>query len=80
MLRRIENYNFKRGRIGKYRKYLNEFVNSGEKQMYWQCDSAKESKAARAGLTKEVKDRNIANIIVRSSDIDAVVGMERIDG
>lgn len=80
MLRRIENYTFKKSRVGKYRKYFNEFVNSGEKEMYWQCDSAKEAKSARAGLYKEIKERNIPNIIVRVTEIDAVVGMVRIDG
>lgn len=80
MLRRIDNYSFKRSRVGKYRKYFNEFIESGLSEMYWQCDSAKEAKCARAGIVKEVKDRKYPNIIVRVSEKDAVVGVVRMDG
>ena len=80
MLRRIDNYNFKRSRVGKYRKYFNEFIESGLSEMYWQCDSIKEAKSARAGIAKEIKIRKYPNIIVRISGVDAVVGVVRTDG
>ena len=80
MLRRIDNYNFKRSRVGKYRKYFDEFINSGLTEMYWQCDSDKEAKCARAGIAAEVKIRKYPNIIVRVSEKDAVVGVVRTDG
>lgn len=80
MLVKIENYSFrKKATKGKYRVYIDAFVESNEQVIAWKCSDIKEVKRCVTGFNKVVKDRNLKDLIkVRSCAEDLVIGLERV--
>lgn len=81
MLVRIENYTFKPlKKKGKWNKYIDAFMESGEALVVYKCSDLTELKSANAGLHKVIKERNLKDIIcVRMSSKDCVIGLERVN-
>lgn len=73
-LRRNEN------RESKYQKYVDEFISSKQKNMFWQCENFHEFDSVRRAFRRIIYKMSLNdNVCVRLDYNDLVVGLEYYD-